>query len=481
MIKPSTIAFALFYLGMLAVRAAFGQQVQATKTYSPNGRYYVTCTPYYGYEPSLKGVTKVYTSGNQLLYTINRNFSGLRESVNYLSLSNDGQTITHVNVFDTDEDQKNLKSVTIYRAGKLLRDFSLTEVTGCHTEEERCKLNLDNYSSIIDMSKGSHHMPKYQRVYKPGVTNEDIFICDNSIRADGDNLYIVDPNKVVRIINTKTATIQAPITFKKYYRQFKNKPATCLTAIHEFMAPYAPDPSYFPNLKNGDTTGFALARYIHKKATRSTNDFLKYKVDIITIGAYINRNGDIKIEKLEAGKGLPLDSVRQFLASQKYDMSFLPPEVDQWYFDHFFWYFRNADDAKAMQEKQKQDEERALARQRRMTQDSIDGVYIPQNMQECFTELDKLLPVITKKEFAESAGQGGIMGYHLSLGMGIRNRFGLWGGSRLLAYFESRFGNKFALHPDNLSSMIMSCYDAWLNGDKQAAEKWEAKYPVLSK
>jgi hypothetical protein len=394
-------------------------------------------------------------------------------------LSNDGETIISVMIWGVNDAVPDLRTVTIYRHGKLLKGFTKAEITGCDPEQARCELALRHRYSIVDWA-ASKAEPDYPKVYKSGVTAEDIFVSENAVRPHGDSLYLIDSKRVVHLINVRTATLSAPIAFKYFYEQFKNKPVPQLTTIRKFEGRYPPDDGMFPNLKNGDTTGFALARHLHKKAARSWQGENKFRMYSIKIGAYINRNGDINIEKLEADKGLPLDSIRAFLSNQKYDMSFLPQEFDRWYFDRFYWYFRNPDDAAAMQEKQQEIREQALARERRMTQDSISGAYIPQNLQDCFTELDKLIPALSKKEIVKT--QTDMVLYHHTLGMGIRNRFGLWGGSRLLAYFQSRFpADGYSNDPDRLSGIIMDSYQAWLQGDKLAAEKWEKEHPVLNK
>ena len=48
---------------------------------------------------------------------------------------------------------------------------------------------------------------------------------------------------------------------------------------------------------------------------------------------------------------------------------------------------------------------------------------------------------------------------HFSLGMYLRNNWGLWGGSRLSHYFETRG----VQHPDSMSGLIIEYYYDWLN------------------
>ncbi|MEW6376459.1 MAG: DUF6794 domain-containing protein [Thermodesulfobacteriota bacterium] len=87
-------------------------------------------------------------------------------------------------------------------------------------------------------------------------------------------------------------------------------------------------------------------------------------------------------------------------------------------------------------------------------------VYIPKDLEDCFIELKKMLPLklikkIKSKEFSISE-------YHLNLGLWLRNNWGLWKGSRLKAYFES-IGIH---HPDDMSSVILVSFHRHLNDEE---------------
>jgi hypothetical protein len=85
-------------------------------------------------------------------------------------------------------------------------------------------------------------------------------------------------------------------------------------------------------------------------------------------------------------------------------------------------------------------------------------VYIPKNLEECFSELKK---VMTKKQLEEfkNKGESAIVEYHHGLGMWLRNNWGLWSGSRLKKYFN----NLGIFHPDDMSSIILTSFHRYLN------------------
>ncbi|MDJ1499454.1 DUF6794 domain-containing protein [Xanthocytophaga agilis] len=99
-------------------------------------------------------------------------------------------------------------------------------------------------------------------------------------------------------------------------------------------------------------------------------------------------------------------------------------------------------------------------RKRRMEQDTINGVYIPKDLQDCFRELDKKLTAEEKNQIASLASVDDLIAYHRGLGMWIRNAWGLWGGSRLLKYFKDT-GFEFVM-ADDLSVEILIGYYKYL-------------------
>ena len=107
--------------------------------------------------------------------------------------------------------------------------------------------------------------------------------------------------------------------------------------------------------------------------------------------------------------------------------------------------------------------------QKKFQLDSINGVYIPKNIKECFLELDKLLSnkEINQIKALKSSSQTGI--YHLSIGGWIRNNWGLWGGSRLQTYLHERLKTE----PDGMSAKVLELYWEWLNGINKNWEQFD--------
>ncbi len=71
--------------------------------------------------------------------------------------------------------------------------------------------------------------------------------------------------------------------------------------------------------------------------------------------------------------------------------------------------------------------------------ESINGVYIPKNIQDCFLELDKFLKEDDIRFIKEQKSSSDVeWKLHMGLGLYIRNNWGLWVGSRLYVYMRER-------------------------------------------
>lgn len=90
--------------------------------------------------------------------------------------------------------------------------------------------------------------------------------------------------------------------------------------------------------------------------------------------------------------------------------------------------------------------------------DTIDCVYIPMDLDDCCVQLDQLLSEEDKAFIKNLPDKKETIKLHMSLGMWIRNNWGLWGGSRLQKYLFD-----ISDHPDGMSSIILEHYYDWLN------------------
>lgn len=96
----------------------------------------------------------------------------------------------------------------------------------------------------------------------------------------------------------------------------------------------------------------------------------------------------------------------------------------------------------------------------RFTADSLRGVYIPFDLEDCFRELDKYFDETERENISKMSEVKFSTNAHFGVGLFLRNKWQLWRGSRLTEYF-------FELglsHPDDISSVILLCYHRKLSG-----------------
>lgn len=89
---------------------------------------------------------------------------------------------------------------------------------------------------------------------------------------------------------------------------------------------------------------------------------------------------------------------------------------------------------------------------------SPTGVYIPKDLPDTFTELDKMLSPAWRTEMRTGTEQA-MFQYHSQLGMWIRNNWGLWKGLRLAKWFH-QYGIGM---PDDMSGIIFVSYWRYLH------------------
>jgi hypothetical protein len=90
--------------------------------------------------------------------------------------------------------------------------------------------------------------------------------------------------------------------------------------------------------------------------------------------------------------------------------------------------------------------------------DSHTGIYIPKDIKECHSELDKLIPKSMIRDM-KNGSLDNMATYHHGLGTWIRNNWGLWNVSRLKKYLE----RQGFIHPDDMSKIILDTYWCHLN------------------
>ena len=96
---------------------------------------------------------------------------------------------------------------------------------------------------------------------------------------------------------------------------------------------------------------------------------------------------------------------------------------------------------------------------------------IPKDLDEAIVRLDIEFDDSTKKSIKAMNEMDFVCDLHFSTGTWIRNNWGLWSGSALSQYFNSLGIH----HPDDMSSVVLTCYYRHLKQQNFELEK-QLKY-----
>lgn len=90
----------------------------------------------------------------------------------------------------------------------------------------------------------------------------------------------------------------------------------------------------------------------------------------------------------------------------------------------------------------------------------------PATLEETFTHLDRMFDDTAKYSFMTLPEDIATIRLHFTLGLYMRNNWGLWGNSQLKRHFEA-LG---VFHPDDMSAIILKSYHRYLNNKPLALD-----------
>ena len=461
------VIFFGFILSLFS-QSVFAQlQLPITVTHSQNGKFSIRSVSYGWDTNRSKGQSTVYR-GNKVLYKIERSFhlfatnTGIENA--FLTISNDGSTVAYLSQI-TDK-YPAYENVVIYKNGKLLKSYTLTEFSSCDTVLDNSALFYSNSNKIRDYVV----VPDsgFRWFFKPDVSEQELFLYENSVLCHNDTIYSTDPHKMVTVFDLGRARIVEKVPFDSIYSRIKNYRRK--------------DPDFDYALRSrkhindfkvkGKSTKVSdtLEKLLGMSFIRLDDpDFNKYKFYKVGLRGYLSKDGVFTIDEFLPDSLLYKRLIEKFFRTTRFEAGIISPKLEKQYF-YFFGAFGTPLNEAAEQEITAKRQEL----KRRLTLDSIDHVYIPPNITACFIELDKMLTPETVSKLNDLKSSGEMILYHSGMGMWMRNNWGLWGGSRLSAYMNQRGFQD----PDPMSSVILQYYYFWFKGNKEIYKEFEAKYPA---
>ena len=468
--KHIYIIISFFLLGSGVYGQTSTSSVYIYKLFSENGEYILHSIPYDNEAQSILGKTYVFKVGQSTpLYTVNRhfNYNGFPNKIN---LSNDGQTILYINDDYGNDRIEERKSITVYNQGKLIKSYSLADINDCDSNIKDCYLLYRNVE-VINRDSTKWQSPLVILGFNAGTSEAERFANTSNVFSHNDTTYLINQAKQLIRFDLKTGDLLNTSNFESSYSWLQSISRTNEIEIETINNVLYLD---FPLLINGETVQNVLAKHLGmapldiygKKSSQ-------YKSYTVVVNAIIDTAGKLEINELKVDDGLDEQKTRDFLTAQTYDMTRIPKNLEKWRFNDYL-YFRNKSKSKAKKEKIQEQIEEEKAYKERLTQEKINGVYIPTNLGDCFVQLDSMLKQKDKETMKALPNRTDMLEYHLGFGRTLRNSWGLWGGSRLQKYFLERGVS----HPEDMSGVILEYYHDWLNGKTETWKDWEKENKI---
>lgn len=456
--KILTILISIFIFGHINGQTTYSV-CYVHKVNSQNDRFFLKTIPFDNIEQTSTGKTTVYTSDSVELYSISRSFE-VSSNRKEIFLSNDGQNIAYIIDREFYWNDTQNKSIELFENGKHVKSFSLTELITCDSDNEDCFLF---YKDAID----SIYWENGERVieYKVDASDFEKQLTKKSASFSNDTLYIFTKTKELLEIDIKTGAIGKSPMDSVSQIKFEQ-----LDPIKIESEKFKPSSLYgLPNLSNGEDFEESMAKFldmaVFPEDSRKSNNYKRYGLNLQII---VDSAGNAQLDKIENYKNLPEEKIKEFVSSNLFEIQHIPNGIEKWRFDGWVT-LMNKSKKEAKKERQQELQEEREAYKKRIVADSIDGLYIPKNLEECFIELNKLLKPKDIEAIKNLKDREETIMYHHGMGTWLRNNWGLWGGSRLQQYLLKK-GIK---HPDSMSALILEYYYDWLNGENEGWKKFD--------
>lgn len=446
----------------IAIGHVFGQpsfylSCRVYTVYSQNDKFILQTIPFDNYEETPTGKTIVFNSDSTMLYEIPRHFE-VSSNRKEIFLSNDGKTIAYVINCEFEWDSVQYKNVEIFKNGVLTKQYQLTDLINCDSDNGKCCLFYREAIDTITWEGGRRKIH-----YKEDATDFEKGLTEKATFLNNDTLYIfARTGKLIKIdLNTVELNISSYTNVnEEWFSQIK--------PFEVKFKKYNLPSNSFPNLSNGKSFENMLAKYldmaVFPEYKKTSN---KYKRYFSSIEILVDTKGNATLDRMSCSRcEIPKNKVKSFLESHKFEANLIPEEIEMWKFCGNLM-FMNKSKKEAKKEKLQEIQESREAYRKRIIADTINGLYIPQNLEECFMELNKILKPKDIETIKNLKDRNETILYHGGLGKWLRNNWGLWGGSRLQQYLIKK-GIK---HPDEMSAAILEYYYDWLN---ERHDAWRA-------
>lgn len=441
----------LFILQLISINL-FPQFAYPYKVYSENGEFFIKSIPFsdQAYTNLGKSIVCKTSDSSKVLYTLPRYFQP-----DYLFLSNNGKSVCFIiNKLTPSTEYTKRQVVFFYNLDNLIRTFTFDNFIDS-------TLNKRNYSLLYKNDKIDSLVAKNGRLinvgFKKGTDSIAKYLNINNAFVSSDSLYLLTQNQIVNIFNLKDGSLIGKLHFNEYTKSnlvYPNPRRIIDTKIK------IPKQFGLPDLSNGENYCKTIAEKMDLVQIERVNNEVKekYKIYSFSINCCIDSSGQCSNVRIECKDTVFKNDVLKFFQTVKFVKDAPPPGIEKWYFNHIV-FFRKESEQLAIEEREQEKIFEKIEYQKRIVADSINRFYIPKDLYDCFQQLNKILILVDRNEFNELPEREAVTKYHMSLGMWLRNNWGLWSGSRLSIYFNNLAINE----PDDMTGIILTSYHRFLN------------------
>lgn len=456
------IGILLLFFSVGQLRATSSSTCYIHTLASHNNKFFLRTIPFDGIHETPTGKTVVFTSDSTIVYEIPRYFE--INLANELYLSDDGQTVLYAMNTEYTWDRIHYKCIEIYKRGKKIKEYSLADIFQCNNDVEDCALF---YKDGIDSVKWIQK--KRTVFYKNEATELEKLVSTQATYYSKDTILIfAKDGKTLLKIDLATGNLSKDKFTSIDINELKQLDKASLKTKSVTVD------SYNPKMKNGKTLRASLAEYlnmaIHLQDVPNAQDADSYKCYYIDMEFFVDTSGKAEIVYIEEVEKISRKKIEKFMRNNLFDTSPIPQGADKWLLTGRVR-LMNKDLKAAKRERQREIAREKIEYNKRIVADSVNGRYIPKNLEDCFFELNKILLPKDIEAMRKLKSRDGMIIHHLDLGMWLRNNWSIWGGSRIQQYMYK----KGVEHPDSISGKILAFYYDWLHGEHTAWRQFEAK------
>ena len=421
------------------------------RVFSENGQYFIKSVPFSEQSWTKDGITRVYSTKDtaKALMTIHRYFHQ-----DEIILSNDGKSFCFVQDWSNPGRVSESDAVFFYRKGVLVKKYHGSAFVDTTSEEmihSLCYRNEDIDSLVL--SKGM----LIRSGFKKGTDSVSAYLNTNTFFVQNNTIYLLTQNRYVNRFDLRKGKLIDRISFDDYCKGTLIYPQKRIIQEYDIKIPPVME---MPKLADGSDYCAALAKSMKMVDcdTEKRDYAKKYKTYRYNIRGAIDSSGNCVELEIHCNDSDFQKGVEKFIKSAKFDKTEIPRGIEKWYFMHGAT-FRNESVELAIQERELEILEEKKQYEKRIVAKSIEGVYIPIDLNDCFVQLNKIFKPAEVTKFRNLPIEEAMVDSHFAIGLSLRNNWCLWNGSRLSIYFN----NLGITHPDDMSGIILTSYHRYLN------------------